>query len=177
MGLKDKKWFQSVVKFAPTVATALGGPLAGAAANLLKGALGLPEDSGEEVLEAAMAQATPADFLALKKAEQDFLALMRQYDIKEDDLVYQDIKDARAMRVATNDWTPAALTAIALVFFFGLSWSVLNNLDIVTQNESFVMFLFGCASGWVTQGVSYFLGSSKGSAVKTDMMNANVGAK
>ena len=177
MGLKDKKWFQSVIKFAPTVATALGGPLAGAAANLLKGALGLPEDANDAQLELAMAQATPADFLALKKAEQDFLALMREYDFKEDDLIYKDIADARAMRIATKDWTPAVLTAISLSFFFILSWSVLQDVEIVQQNESFVMFLFGCASGWVTQGISYFLGSSQGSARKTDMMNVNVAVK
>jgi len=172
MGLKTKKWFQSIIKFAPTVATALGGPLAGAAMNVIKGALNLPADAGDAAIEAAMEQATPADFLALKKGEQEFLALMREYDIKEDDLVYKDIADARAMRVATKDWMPGILTGIALTFFFTLAFAVMYNLEIVTgESKDFAFYLFGVASGWVTQGMSFFLGSSKGSQRKTDMLN------
>ena len=172
MGLKDKRWFQSIIKFAPTIATALGGPLAGLGMSAIKEALNLPGDSTEDEIEAALAQATPADFLALKKQEQDFIKTMEELGIKRDELVYDDIADARAMRVATKDWTPAILTGISLVFFFTLAFAVLYNLEIVTgDSKDFAFYLFGVASGWVTQGMSFFLGSSKGSQRKTDMLN------
>ena len=172
MALKDKKWFQAIFKFAPTIATALGGPLAGAGMTAIKEALNLPGDSTEEQIEAALARATPADFLALKAQEQKFITTMEELGIKRDELVYDDIADARAMRVATKDWTPAVLTGISLVFFFSLAFAVLYNLEIVTgDSKDFAFYLFGCASGWVTQGISFFLGSSKGSQRKTDMIN------
>jgi len=45
------------------------------------------------------------------------------------------------------------------------------NLEIVTgDSKDFAFYLFGVASGWVTQGMSFFLGSSKGSGRKTEMM-------
>lgn len=174
--LKDKKWFQAIVKIAPKIAGALGGPFGGLAENVLESVLGLNQDEAMQQIAAG----NPEVFAALKQAEIEFEERMREFDIEEQDLYLKDTADARAMRVATKDYTPAVLTGIALTFFFVLSWSVLKDVDIVQQNESFVMFLFGCASGWVTQGISFFLGSSRGSQKKTDMMaetSFNVAAK
>jgi len=169
MGLKKKKWFQTLMTIAPKVATALGGPIGGMAMNVLKEALGMP-DATEAEIEKKIAQGSPETFLALKKAQQEFDAKMREFDIKEDQLVFGDIADARARQLEMKDHTPAILTGVALTFFFALSASVLYNLEIVQANKSFVMFLFGAASGWVTQGMSYFLGSSQGSARKTAIL-------
>lgn len=167
MGLKDKKWFQAIMQIAPTVATALGGPFAGLAANVLAKATGMkPEE-----LDAAIAAGDPEVFAKLQIAEKQFLVEMEELGIERDKLVYDDIADARAMRVATKDYTPGILTGIALVFFFTLSFAVLYNLEIVQgDSKDFAFYLFGCASGWVTQGISFFLGSSKGSQRKTDML-------
>jgi len=169
MGLKKKKWFQTLMTIAPKVATALGGPIGGMAMNVLKEALGMP-DATEAEIEKKIAEGSPETFLALKKAQQEFDAKMREFDIKEDQLVFGDIADARARQLEMKDHTPAILTGVALTFFFALSASVLYNLEIVQANQSFVMFLFGAASGWVTQGMSYFLGSSQGSARKTAIL-------
>ena len=170
MALKDKKWFQAIVKFAPMVAESLGGPLAGLGMSAIKEALNLPADSTEKDIEKAIERATPADFIRLKEANNKFLATMKELDIKADQLAYEDIDSARSRQMAMKDNTPAILTGVALTFFFALSASVLYNLDIVQENQAFVMFLFGAASGWVTQGMSYFLGSSKGSQRKTDIL-------
>lgn len=174
MALKDKKWFQAIVKFAPTIATALGGPLAGAGMAAIKEALNLPEDATEAQIEAAFERATPADFIALKDQEHKFIVTMEELGIKRDELEFKDIADARARQVAMKDWTPAILTGIALTFFFTLSFAVLYNLEIVQgDTKDFAFYLFGVASGWVTQGMSFFLGSSKGSQRKTDMLANN----
>lgn len=167
MGLKDKKWFQTVMSIAPTIATALGGPFAGLAANVLAKATGL----NPEELDEAIKQGDPEVFAKMRIAEQQFLVEMEALQIEKEQLVYDDIADARAMRVATKDYTPGILTGIALTFFFTLSFAVLYNLDIVQgDTKDFAFYLFGVASGWVTQGMSFFLGSSKGSGRKTEMM-------
>ena len=169
MALKDKKWFKVIKDLAPKVATALGGPYAGLAGAVLEAVTGKQEHEIEE----AIAKGDPNIFAELKKAEIEFDLKMAEIGLKEEQLVYGDIADARARQIAMKDHTPAILTAVALTFFFALSASVLYNLDIVQENQAFVMFLFGAASGWVTQGMSYFLGSSKGSQRKTDILAAN----
>ena len=165
--LKEKKWFQTLMGIAPTVATALGGPFAGLAMNVVKSATGL---ESEEALETALMGGNPESLLALRNADSAFKLQMKELGIKEEQLVYDDISDARARQIAMKDHTPAILTAVALTFFFALAASVLYNLEIVREQESFIMFLFGAASGWVTQGMGYFLGSSKGSQRKTDIL-------
>jgi hypothetical protein len=166
MALKDRKWFQAVLKIAPGIATAIGGPFGGLAATVLKEVTGLDEAG----IEKAIADGDPNIFLQLKQAEQAFDVKLKELELDREALEYKDLADARAMRVATKDWTPAILTGVSLTFFFALSYAVLTSLEIVSQNESFVMFLFGVASSWVTQGLNFFLGSSKGSQRKTDML-------
>lgn len=166
MALKDKKWFKAIMKIAPGIATAIGGPFGGLAATVLKEVTGMDEAG----IEKAIAEGDPNVFLQLKQAEQAFELKLKELDIRVEELQYADVADARARQIAMKDHTPAILTGVALTFFFALSYSVLTSLEIVQQNEAFVMFLFGAASGWVTQGMSYFLGSSKGSQRKTDML-------
>jgi hypothetical protein len=154
------------MKIAPGIATAIGGPFGGLAATVLKEVTGMDEAG----IEKAIAEGDPNIFLQLKQAEQAFDIKLKELDIRIEELQYADVADARARQIAMKDNTPAILTGVALTFFFALAATVLWNLDIVQANESFVMFLFGAASGWVTQGMSYFLGSSKGSQRKTDIL-------
>jgi hypothetical protein len=168
--LKERKWFQALMGIAPTVATALGGPFAGLAANAIKKATGL---EGEVDLEAAITAGDPEVLLALKTAEQQFELELEKLGLEKERLEYDDRADARARQMATKDITPAVLTAVALAFFFGLTAAVLYNVGIVDQHESFIMYLFGVASGWATQGMSFYLGSSKGSKDKTNLMNGH----
>lgn len=82
----------SIGKIVPTIATALGGPLAGGAIKLLTGALGISGDSKVEDIQAAIAGATPDQLLALKKADQDF-------QIQIQSMGYKDIETANAQIV------------------------------------------------------------------------------
>jgi hypothetical protein len=66
---------------APSIASAVGGPLAGMATRAISEALlGKPDGTEAELTEAA-AKATPEQLLALKTAEQDFAVKMRELDI------------------------------------------------------------------------------------------------
>ena len=164
--VKDKKWFQAIQKVAPKIAGALGGPFGGLAENVLEEVLGMNSDAAMDEIAAG----NPEIFKQLKDAEMAFEEHMRDADIREQDLYLQDVKDARSMRVATDDWTPAVLTALAIVFFGVLSYAILWNSAVVDGNEKFVWYLLGAANGLVVQGFNFFLGSSRGSQRKTDMM-------
>ena len=75
-----KKWYQElemkgllkniVGAVAPTLGTALGGPMGGMAANMISEVLGVPNTP--KAIEKGLAEATPEQMLELKKAEQAF---------------------------------------------------------------------------------------------------------
>ena len=169
---KETKFYQAFAKIAPKVAGALGGPWGGLAENVLGAVLG---KSVNEV-EAAIAAGDPNIFLDLKKAELEMEVRMEELEIEEQDLYLKDVADARAMRIATKDYTPAVLTGLAIAFFGVLSYAILWDAAVVGANEKFVWYLLGAANGLVVQGFNFFLGSSRGSQRK-DTLLASGGGK
>ena len=64
---------------APGIGQALGGPLGGAAAQAIAGALGCGTD--EKSITAAVQKATPEQLTQIKTAELDFQARMKELDV------------------------------------------------------------------------------------------------
>jgi hypothetical protein len=173
--VKNKKWFQALGKVAPKIAGALGGPFGGLAENVLEEVLGVGSDKAMEEI----ATGNPEVFERLRLAEIEFDERMRQFDIEEQDLYLDDIADARAMRVATKDFTPAILTGLAIVFFGVMAYAILWDAAVVDGNEKFVWYLLGTGNALLIQCYNFFMGSSRGSQRKTDLLangngNANV---
>ena len=162
MGIKDKKWFQAIMKIAPTIATAVGGPFGGLAASVLKEVTGLDEAG----VEKAIAEGNPEIFLQLKTAEQAFELELERIGVRKEELVHQDKDSARAMRVATKDWTPTILAGISMGFFAWLVITIFHDLSIVQNHGEFVYYLFGFGTAIVKQCFDFFLGSSIGSKAK-----------
>ena len=74
-------WKKLVGTVAPSIGTALGGPLVGMAVKSVAVALGMAPDTPEEKVVEKLQGATPADLLALKLADQQFAKDMRSLDI------------------------------------------------------------------------------------------------
>jgi hypothetical protein len=166
--LKEKKWFQALTGIAPTIATALGGPFAGLAMTVLKDVTGV-SDEGE--LEAALVGGDPTTFLALKQAENQFKVTMREMDLKEDQLLYEDIDSARKMHAAQMESTPSVLSYLSMVIFFGVVALVVTQPQFFTDNtlaQNVAYMVIGASIGWVEKAYSFWLGSSRGSKSKTD---------
>jgi len=83
---------------APTLATALGGPLAGLAVKSLSKALLGAEDFSEEAVMDAMATASPEQLAAVKKIDADFKVQMKALDIDLERIAVDDRKSARDMQ-------------------------------------------------------------------------------
>lgn len=169
MGKKNKKFLGILRNIAPTIATALGGPLAGTAVQALSNAvLGKP-DGTEEDIEAVIA-ADPDALLKLKEAEYNFKQRMKELEISEDQLVYQDMESARQRHMKVKDKEPARLAYISMVIFAGLVAVVLTQTAMIEASEFakvIVATIIGASVGWVNSGFDFFLGSSKGSKDKT----------
>jgi hypothetical protein len=158
-------------QLAPTIATALGGPLAGVAVKTLSNALFGHEDGTEEQISVAMASATPDQLAAIKKIDADFKVQMKSLDIDLERIAAGDRDSARQMQRETKDWVPKVLAIVITLGFFGiLIWMLLNGMP-KTGTEALLMMLGALGTAW-TGVVNFYYGSSAGSKAKNDLLAA-----
>lgn len=159
---------------APTIATAVGGPFAGMAVTAIQKALGLsPSDTpagNQAAIEQAMLTATPDQILALKQAEDSFTVKMEELGISREQLVYQDVANARAREIAVKDKTPTNLAYLVTLGFFGALGFLLIHGTPPTGGEAFLLMLGSLGTAWAGI-IGYFFGSSAGSADKSAALN------
>jgi len=155
---------------APSIATAVGGPLAGMATRAISEALlGKPDGTEDELVEAAKT-ATPEQLLALKQAEQDFTVRMKELEIDIQRIDAADRNSAREREIKVGDWTPRALAAAVTLGFFGvLSWMISYGLP-ANGGEAMLVMLGTLGTAWGAI-ISYYFGSSAGSREKTQQLN------
>ncbi len=156
---------------APTLATAIGGPLAGQAVRAIGDALGLGPDVDEAAVAQAVSQATPEQLLALRKADSDFTIKMRELDIDVLAIDQRDRADARAMKIATSGRATEVLAFVVVAGFLGTVYAVLAGYvdglkDPLTA--TLVGTLIGYVSAKADQVVSFYFGSSSSSRAKDE---------
>ena len=157
-------------QLAPTIATALGGPLAGVAVKTLSNALFGHEDATEDQISDAMASATPDQLAAIKKIDADFKVQMKSLDIDLERIAAGDRDSARQMQRETKDWVPKVLAIVITLGFFGiLIWMLFKGMP-QTGTEALLMMLGALGTAW-TGVINFYYGSSAGSKAKTDAMN------
>ncbi len=158
---------------APTIASAVGGPLAGMATRAISEALlGKPDGTEQELAEAA-AKATPDQLLALKQAENAFAERMRELDIDLERIANEDRASARNREVAAKDWTPRVLAGLVTGGYFGvLFYMLINGLPTHGGSEAMLVMLGTLGTAW--GGImAYYFGSSAGSKAKDEAMRRN----
>lgn len=167
-------WKKIVGAVAPTLATALGGPLAGAAVGALSSAVLGKDDGNEAELAAAIQGGGPDVLVKLKEAEQAFAVRMRELDIDVDKVHQQDRANARDRELKGGDpWTPRVLASVIIGGFLAMVYMVLAGF-VQGLKDPMVAGMVGTLIGYVSakadQVVSYYFGSSSGSAEKTALL-------
>ena len=156
-------------QLAPTIASALGGPVAGMAVKALAGALGLSQDSSTDDVQTALLTATPEQLAAIKKVDADFKVQMKELDIDLERIAAGDRDSARNMQMHTNDWIPRAMAIMVTFGFFGiLTWLLTKGVP-PTGSETLIYMLGALGTAW-TGIVQFYFGSSAGSKAKTDAL-------
>lgn len=155
---------------APTVATALGGPLAGMAVSAIGEALGL---SNDEDIQKVLQNPTPEQLLAIKEAEQKFIVNMCKLEIDVERIHAEDRNSARKREVSTGDiWTPRILAAATMLSFFACIYFVFS--DAVSGVSPEIMGLIGGIIGYASSKadmvISYYFGSSSESDAKSALL-------
>jgi len=140
---------------APTIGTALGGPMGSMAANMVADALGC--EPTPKKIEAAVQAATPEQLAELKKIDKDFEVRMKELDVDLYALETADIQDARGK--FSKDWT-SRIMGIAVVGGF-MGYIFLVTLQPPEQNsESLINLVLGYLGGLASDVISFYFGAS-----------------
>ena len=159
---------------APTIATALGGPVAGMAVRAISGALFGHENASEDDIMAALANPNGDQLAALKKIDADFKVQMKSLDIDLERISEADRDSARNMEIQTRDWIPRVLAVGVTVGFFGIVGYILHYGLPPTGGEALLMLIGTLGTAW-TSVMGFYFGSSAGSKQKTDALTAALG--
>jgi len=158
---------------APSLATAVGGPIGGMAVKFITDALGIPSDSSKDDIAKAINNATPDQLVALKKAENDFTVRMKELDIDLERIASSDRDSARRRESQVRDWMPRILAFVIVAGFMGTVFMVL--LGYVEGMKDPLMAttvgtLIGFVSAKAEQVIAYYFGSSNSSQQKTALL-------
>jgi hypothetical protein len=168
----DWKDISSIVgKAAPIVGTLLGGPAGMAVGGLISAALGT--DNTPDAVSAALI-GNPDAIVKIQELQTNAKVQLQQLAVTAEANRLADVQSARARQTANpNDKTPQFLAwGVSVGFFATLALVMFAKLEGAAQNLLLVM-TGTLQTAWVAI-ISYYFGSSKDSAGKTQMI-ADVG--
>ena len=166
-------WLGTLKTLAPTVATALGGPLAGAAVEAIGSIIGVPEATQDKIADAFTQGRLTADQIAqIKALELQYQNDERERGFKYAELEFKDRDSARQMAIATKSNTPTVLSYLVLAGGGGMMFAVLGGFAKV--DSVLAGTLIGYAVGEMKQVLQYWFGSSSGSRDKDDRIANSV---
>jgi hypothetical protein len=169
-------WKGTIGKFAPTVATMLGTPLAGTVVSGLCSILGLeptPENAQKTVEAFAAGQLTGDQLLKLKQLEADTQVKMQELGFKQisdlEKLAVDDRISAREREMKVQDKTPSIGFYVITAGFFGLLACMLFKV-IPGGNERVLDVMIGSlGTAWVAS-CNYYYGTTRSSNEKNQML-------
>jgi hypothetical protein len=166
-------WKTVLGTVAPWIATAVGGPLGGLAMEAAANALGLSEKT-EGALKAAIAGVSPEHMMALKTADQAFAVKMQELGFshigKLEALAVQDRQNAREREIKTGDsYTPRIIACVVIVGFFAILL-VMMFKDLPPSSKEAALIMLGALGSAFTGVISYYYGSTAGSAEKSKLL-------
>lgn len=163
MGIKDTL-LEGLAQLSPVIGMALGGPVGGligkgiaVAASTITG-----KTQPDEILEALTTN--PEKLLELEARTAD-------RELEELRIHAADRDSARERETKVGGWANPVLAGIVVGGFFWVVWHVLHDQNALTgATAGIVGTLVGYVSAKADQVVSYYFGSSAGSARKTNLM-------
>jgi hypothetical protein len=155
-----------LTQIAPSIATALGGPLAGLAVTAISKALGIDEKDVQKTIEAGKLSAE--QMVSLKQAEIELQAKAQELGLNFEKLATDDRKSARDMQMTTKSLVPAILAFVVTIGFFGILIGLMT--DNVTKSDALLLMLGSLGTAW-TAIISFYYGSSANSEKQTEMLH------
>jgi hypothetical protein len=162
-------WLKTI---APTIATALGGPLAGLAIEAVSKAIGIdPQDVKATISEGKL---TADQIMLLKQAEIEMAARAQEMGLDFAKLNVEDRKSAREMQAETRSYIPAVLAISVTVGFFSILVGMMT--ETFKTSDALMLMLGSLGTAW-TGIIAFYFGSSAGSQAKDDLLHQSTPAK
>jgi len=163
------EWLKTV---APTIATALGGPLAGMAVSAVAKAIGCEPDEVQGIISSNKLTAEQVASIQLAELELKKQAQSMNLDFAK--LVAEDKKSARDMQIATRSWIPPVMAMGVTIGFFGILFGLMYGQ--IQHAPQIDIMLGSLGTAW-TGIISFYFGSSAGSQAKTELLHQSEPAK
>ncbi len=164
-------WKALIGTVAPWIATALTGPLGGLAVGAAADALGL-SDKTESAIKQAISGVTPEQMLALKNADQAFQIRMQELGFQEiqalAQIAFQDRDSARKRESTVGDKTNRNLAYTIIAAFIAMAIGTL--MGWAKADSVLAGTIIGYLSAKAEQVLSYYFGSTSGSAEKSRLL-------
>ena len=157
------EWLKSI---APTIVTALGGPLAGMALAAVSKTLNIAPEEVQDVLNSNKLTAEQVASIQLAELELKKQAQSMGLDFAK--LTVEDRKSARDMQIATKSMLVPALAIIIVSAFISVVIATLGGYAVV--DSVLAGTLIGYLSAKAEQVVNFYFGSSAGSQAKTELL-------
>jgi hypothetical protein len=156
-------WLKTI---APTIATALGGPLAGLAIEAVSKAVGIdPKDVQSTISDGKL---SADQIMLLKQAEVDMAARAQEMGLDFAKLNVEDRKSAREMQAETRSYIPAILAVTVTIGFFGILIGMMT--ETFKTSDALMLMLGSLGTAW-TGIIAFYFGSSAGSQAKDDLLH------
>lgn len=147
---------------APTLASALLGPLGGVAVAALGKVIGVDNATTTTITKAFQdGKLTPDQLVEIKKLELEFQQHEKDLEFSYAEIEFKDRDSAREMQKATQSATPTVLTYMITSGFFGiLTWMLIDHK--VVESAPLMVMLGSLGTAW-TGCVAFWFGKNSGS--------------
>lgn len=160
-------WKETLGAIAPTLATALGGPLAGAATKFIAGSLLGNEDASLEDIETAVMGASPEQLTQLKSIDKEFKISMEKLGV---DVFKLEVADKGNARENNKDSYMPAMLSVCLTFFIvGIVTALFYTEPPEGAREVLFMLLGVVIKEW-SNSMHYWYGTTRSSQDKTKLL-------
>ena len=156
------EWLKTI---APTVATALGGPLAGMAVSAVAKAIGCDPDEVQGIISSN--KLTAEQVASIQIAELELKKQAQSMNLDFAKLIAEDKKSARDMQIATKSWIPPVMALGVTCGFFGILFGLMYGQ--IQHAPQIDIMLGSLGTAW-TGIISFYFGSSAGSQAKTELL-------
>jgi hypothetical protein len=156
-------WLKQI---APTIATALGGPLAGLAVEAVSKAIGIdPKDVTQTIADGKL---TADQIAQIKTAEIAMAARAQEMGLDFEKIAVDDRKSARQMQSTTQSWIPGIMAIAVTLGFFGILVGLMT--EHFKTSDALMLMLGSLGTAW-TGIIAFYFGSSAGSQAKDQLLH------
>jgi len=156
-------WIEQI---APTIATALGGPLAGLAVDAVSKAIGVdPKDVQDTINNGKL---SAEQIASIQQAELTLKTKAQEMGLDFEQLAVNDRKSARDMQMTVKSWIPPILAIGITIGFFGIMYGMMSGH--FQSSEALMMLIGSLGTAW-TGVISFYFGSSASSQAKDQLLH------